>query len=213
MKPPIRLLPSLHVLALALAWGIPALVRAGTDGTAPDPVDQLRQSVEAVLQVLQDPQLDRDTKADRIEALVRERFDFRAMAQRTLAADWRRATPEQRQRFEELFTRLLRNTYVGRIDSYHNEQVEYGRARIDGRFALVDTVVVSGAERIPIQYRMYLRDGRWLVYDVIIEDVSLINTYRSNYRAIIRKEGIEGLLARMAEQAGGKGRQNEAAAD
>jgi phospholipid transport system substrate-binding protein len=164
------------------------------------PTDDVRSAVEAVIALLKDDQLDRDTRRDRMREVIDKRFDFRAMSQRTLATNWKKATDAEQQRFTELFSELIQNSYVSKIESYTNETVEYPGEKLKGRKAVVDTLIITSSAEIPVNYRVYLKDGSWLVYDVIIEGVSLISNYRSSYQEIVKRDGFDGLLAQMEEK-------------
>jgi phospholipid transport system substrate-binding protein len=89
---------------------------------------------------------------------------------------------------------------VSKIESYTNETVEYPGEKQKGRKAVVETLIVTSSAEIPVDYKVYLKDGSWQVYDVIIEGVSLISNYRSSYQEIVRKDGFNGLLAQMEEK-------------
>ncbi|MEZ4598192.1 MAG: ABC transporter substrate-binding protein [Syntrophotaleaceae bacterium] len=167
----------------------------------PGPTEQLRTSVDKIVEILRDKSLSQDAILSQVADLVRDKFDFRAMSQRTLGVHWKDATAKQQDRFVDLFSQLLEDTYRGRIRSYTygDEYVKYIGERVrDGR-AEVDTIIVANRE-IPVSYRMRLKDGKWLVYDVIIEEVSLISNYRNSYAQIIRSEGFDTLLSRMEDK-------------
>jgi phospholipid transport system substrate-binding protein len=161
------------------------------------PIDVVRTSVDAVLAILDDEQLNYDDKRTQIRVIVKERFDFRAMSQRTLATNWNKTTDEEKEKFVDLFSQLIENSYVGKIDSYTNERVDYPGEKISGRKAVVETLIITSSADIPVDYRLYQKGDQWLVYDVIIEGVSLISNYRSSYQEIMKKEGFDGLLAKM----------------
>jgi phospholipid transport system substrate-binding protein len=163
-------------------------------------LDAVRTSVEAILETITNEQLDETARREQMRAAIEDRFDFRAMSQRTLATNWKKATDEEKQQFVELFSRLIENSYVGKIESYTNEKVEFPGARVKGKKAIVDTLIITASADIPVNYKLYLKGDEWLVYDVIIEGVSLINNYRSSYQEIVKKEGITGLLAKMQDK-------------
>jgi len=119
------------------------------------------------------------------------------MAQRTLATNWRKASPAQRDAFVDRFTKLLEETYLARIDTYHDETVLYDAERIQRDRALVKTHIHTASVDIPIDYRLHQVEGQWRVYDVVIEAVSLIRNYRTTFREIAHKRGIDGLLKEM----------------
>jgi len=186
------------LVALLLTAGLIGPAHADNLG----PLAQVRTTVDAILAILRAPDPDSTTKRGHITQLIAERFDFDLMAQQTLATNWRHATTEDRKRFVELFTRLLQATYLGRIEAYTNEKVEYRGEKIRDSQAMVKTVIIDGNTEIPVDYKLREKQdgGSWRVYDVVIEKVSLIATYRSDYRAIVNKDGMTGLLTQIEEK-------------
>ena len=162
--------------------------------------DSVRMSVESIIGILKDAGLDQSAKREKIRAAIAERFDFRAMSQRTLATNWRKASKKEQQQFVELFTKLIQNTYIGRVEAYTNEEVRYPDEKVTGNRAVVDTLIVTSSKEIPVTYKLYLKDDRWLVYDVYIEGVSLISNYRNSYQEIVKRDGFAGLLSQMEEK-------------
>ena len=166
----------------------------------PSPREQVKQTVDQVLEVLRNKTLTGQPRRDTLSRLIRARFDFTIMSQRTLGKFWKEATPQEQARFVTLFSDLLEANYIGRIEAYSDETVNYLGERVDGDLAEVDTSIHSGNIDIPTSYRLVLKNGQWFVYDVIIEDVSLIKNYRNSYGEIVRKEGYAGLFVRMEEK-------------
>ena len=162
--------------------------------------DSVRMSVDSIIGILKDAGLDQSAKREKIRAAIAERFDFRAMSQRTLATNWRKASKKEQQQFVELFTELIQNTYIGRVEAYTNEEVQYPGEKVTGNRAVVDTLIVTSSKEIPVTYKLYLKDNRWLVYDVYIEGVSLISNYRNSYHEIVKRDGFAGLLSQMEEK-------------
>jgi phospholipid transport system substrate-binding protein len=156
--------------------------------------------VDAIIGILKDASLDKPVKREKIRAVIAERFDFRAMSQSTLATNWKKASQEQQQQFVTLFGELIQNTYIGRVEAYTNERIKYPGEKITNNRAVVDTLILTANAEIPVTYKLYLKQARWLVYDVNIEGVSLISNYRNSYQEIVRKEGFNGLLAKMEEK-------------
>jgi len=199
-------------------WRLVAtLVAVATLGAvATSPMAAIRATVDQVIATLKEPDLDHATRRARVVAAVRDRFDFRTMAQRTLATYWRKASAAQRDAFVDRFTKLLEETYLARIDTYHNETVLYDAERIQRDRALVKTHIHTASVDIPIDYRLHQVDGEWRVYDVVIEAVSLVRNYRTTFREIAHKRGIDGLLTEMdakiqeLHEAGAKGAKEEA---
>jgi phospholipid transport system substrate-binding protein len=167
---------------------------------ADNATESVRMSVDAIIGILKDAGLDKPAKRDKIRVVIAERFDFRAMSQRTLATNWKKASKEEQQHFIGLFAELIQNTYIGRVEAYTNETVKYSAEKITDDRAVVDTLILTSSAEIPVSYKLYLKDGRWLVYDVNIEGVSLISNYRTSYQEIVMKEGFSGLLAKMEEK-------------
>ncbi|HXF74694.1 MAG TPA: ABC transporter substrate-binding protein [Methylomirabilota bacterium] len=186
------------VLVAAVWWHQPAI--AGV------PTDQVRGTIDRVLAILQDPKLKAaDKLKERRELLskvIAARFDFAEMARRSLGAQWRRLTPAQQREFVALFTDLLSDAYVADIESYKGEKVIYARETQEDRYAAVSTLLKSpeGAE-YTIEYRLHLVDKEWKVYDVVIENVSIVNNYRSQFARVINKSSYEGLLRALREKA------------
>ena len=166
----------------------------------PSPRDQVKQTVDQVLEVLRNKSLTGQPRRETLSRLIRARFDFTIMSQRTLGKFWKEASPPEQARFVALFSDLLEANYVGRIEAYSGETVNYRGERVDGDLAEVDTSIHSGNINIPTSYRLVLKNGQWFVYDVIIEDVSLIKNYRNSYGEIVRREGYAALFARMEEK-------------
>lgn len=166
----------------------------------PTPTEQVRKTVDEVLVVLRNKALSGQPRRDALSRLIRARFDFAIMSQRTLGKYWKDANPQEQARFIALYSDLLEASYIGRIEAYAGETVNYLAERIDGDMAEVDTLIHSGNVDIPISYRLVLEKDQWFVYDVVIEEVSMIRNYRNSYGEIVRKEGYKGLFARMEEK-------------
>ena len=174
---------------------------AGSAHAETGPMAQVQDTIDHVVALLRDKNLQTQDRRDQIRKLINERFYFKAMSQRTLSRNWRKATPEQQDRFTDLFAKLLEKTYMGRIEAYTDEKVEYIREKMEtDTRAMVYTQILAKSGNIPINYRVAKKGDQWLVYDVIIEEVSLISNYRTSYEEIIKKDGIEGLLSQMAQK-------------
>lgn len=161
----------------------------------------VQDTVDQVLTLLTDTSLSEQDRKDRIYGIVGEQINFSGMSRRILAINWKKANEQQKQAFEDLFRLILLNTYWDRISGYNNEKVEFITGMIEGnRFATVDTVIISEKIEIPITYRMELVDGKWLAYDFLIESLSLVTSYRTEYRNIVKTRGMDGLLEHMQEK-------------
>jgi phospholipid transport system substrate-binding protein len=187
------------IVAVTLTLVLPLSVFGGV------PTDQVRGTVDRVLAILQDPNLKAKNKLverrELLRSVISARFDFAEMARRSLGAEWRRLTPSQQQQFVEIFTDLLRDAYVENIESYKGEKVNYTREVQEEQFAVVQTILRSpeGSE-YSIEYRLHLVNKEWKVYDVVIENVSIVNNYRSQFARVINKSSFEGLIRAMKEK-------------
>ena len=166
------------------------------------PTEQLKTSIDAVIKILRDEGLKRPEKAkERRELLlktIKERFDFEEMSKRTLATPWAKRTPQEKKEFTDIFTNLLQNSYMTRIEEYTDEEVEYSGEKIDDGFAVVKTTLrAKDKEGIPIDYKLIKEGDRWSVYDVVIEGVSLVNNYRSQFNRIISADSYPELVKKM----------------
>jgi len=184
-------------LFLILAAGI-TLTVANIAAADASPTATVRGSVDSILTLLQDKELDQATRRKEMRKVINGRFDFRAMSQRTLATNWKKASKEQQQEFVQLFSQLIENTYIGRVEAYTDEKVDYPGEKVKGKKAVVETLILTATADIPINYKVYQKkNGEWWVYDVIIEGISLISNYRSSYQEIVKKEGFDGLIVKM----------------
>ena len=161
------------------------------------PSDQTRSTIEKVLAVLKDPAA-KSNRLDRIRQVINPSFDFAEMAKRSLGTHWQRRTPAEQQEFVKLFTDLVETSYAGTIESYNGEKVAIGTEKLDKDFAEVNTkIVTKQGEEFSIDYKLHQVDGSWKIYDAVIENVSLINNYRSQFNRVIGKSSYEELVTMM----------------
>ena len=183
------------VLAGLVVWA-PAPARAGA------PTDQLKASVEQIIKVLEDPALRADARSQERRAAIRKEaegvFDFTETAKRALGRHWQGLAEKDRQEFTSLFTDLIERAYISKIERYSGERIAYAGEAMDGGLATVRTrfVTKQGTE-VPVDYRMQQRGDRWLVYDVSVEGVSLINNYRTQFDKIIQTSSYAELVRKM----------------
>ena len=161
--------------------------------------DQLKVTIDNVLEILRDQSLKgdekREEKKESLRRVIHERFSFEKMSQLSLARHWKKRSDEEKKVFIEMFGQLLEETYVSKIDDYTNEEVVYVKEFVRGKKAQVYTKIIKDTVEIPIDYRMYkTEDGKWMVYDLVIEGVSLVGNYRSQFDQILRKEPYEKLV-------------------
>jgi phospholipid transport system substrate-binding protein len=189
-------------VALVLALGFALSLVAAGDAAAGAPTDQLKAQIDRVLKVLDDPELKKDGRIRERRTAVRkianDIFDFGETARRSLARHWQGRTPAERDEFVQLFSDLLERSYISKVELYGGEKIQYLGDAIEGEQAKVQTKLLtkSGSE-IPIEYRMHRKGDRWLVYDVIIEGVSLVANYRTQFNKIIQTDSYQALIKKM----------------
>jgi phospholipid transport system substrate-binding protein len=177
--------------------------------TAGEPTDLVRQTTDQVLKILEDPTLQGPAKQaerqERLHKIADQTFDWQAMAQRALAVHWRGRTPQQQQEFVGLFKDLVERTYMNRLETATQEKqdIQYVGEQVDGSRAAVKTnVVTKRNQQVPIEYRLQKADGRWKIYDVLVEGISLVNNYRSQFNQIISSSSYEALVQKMKSRQG-----------
>jgi phospholipid transport system substrate-binding protein len=186
-------------LAGALAILLMSLMIFPFSASAQPPLETIQTQVNKVLEVLRDPALKaesaKETKEEKVWTLIDGVFDYTELSKRTLAQHWRTFTPEQQKEFTQLFGKLLGTVYMDRIMAYTNEKVVFAKAtNLSEDTTEVQSEVVTATKSIPIHYRMISRDGSWKVFDVVVEGISLVQNYRSQFRDILSKQSPQDLL-------------------
>ncbi len=186
-------------LILCLSQPVPAL--AGL------PLETVKGHTNTVLDVLRDPSLKaesaKNARKDKIRAISEKMFDFAELSKRTLANNWKRLSPEQQSEFISLYTSLLEDAYAGKIMSYTDEKIVFNKeVALSENTVEVQSTVLRKTAEIPIYYRMLMKNGIWKVYDVIIEGVSLINNYRTQFREILSNNPPDSLLETLRKKIG-----------
>lgn len=190
---------TLRWLAVGVCIVSPAVLRAGV------PTDQVRSTIDEVLKILNNPNLSsqaaKEERRSRLRQVIYPRFDFAEMARRSLGPTWRRISPAEQQEFLRLFTELLAESYVNNIESYNGEKILYGRETQEQEYAEVNTkLITKRGEEIPVDYKLHKVDGDWKVYDVVIENISLVNNYRAQFARLLTKSSFAELLDRIREK-------------
>jgi phospholipid transport system substrate-binding protein len=191
-----------------MAW---MLVASAVAAPAASPRDIVQSAVNRVVVALQktdgeaDPtpaqRLAREQRRLDIRRVAADLFDFDEISRRALSRHWTARSSEEQAEFVRLFTDLLERTYIGRIESYSGEKIMYLGEVVDGPFATVRSKVVTRRRtETPLDYKLHLRDGRWKVYDVLIDHVSFVATYRSEFGRILQKESYSALVERLRKQ-------------
>jgi len=181
-------------------------------GWAATAQEQLKSAIDRVVSTLDSPAMKGEGKAAERRAAVRqianEIFDFGEIARRSLGRYWQPLTDAQRTEFVGLFGDLLERSYISKIELYGGEKIVYSGERMDGDLAIVSTkILTKNGTEVPIDYRLFRRGDRWLVYDVNIEGISLVSNYRTQFNKIIQSNGYNTLVDRM------KAKQTEAFED
>jgi len=184
------------LLATCLLTLSPAALRAGV------PTEQVRQTADQVLSVLQDSRLKSADKQkerrEQIRQIIGSRFDFGQMAKRSLGSNWQKGNNDEQRQFVQLFTELLEKSYSDQIESYDGEKIVYGRENINQDQADVDTkIVTKKGEQISVNYKLRSAGNDWKVYDVVIENISLVNNFRSQFNRVLANASFAELLKKL----------------
>ena len=171
---------------------------------AEQPIEQVKKTVDRVTEILQEPGANANTrKAERRMAIRRTlmpRFDFAEMAKRSLGNNWKNLDGKQTE-FVSVFTDFIERSYMSALESYKGEKIIYLRERVDQNFAEVDTQIVPAkGEPFSVNYRLRLVEGDWKVYDVVIENISLVNNFRSQFNRILASASFDELLKKLREK-------------
>lgn len=191
---------SLFMVAVSL------LVYSSRSANAGEPTEAIRDAVNQGVEILKNAKLDnqkqRTQVIDRLRQIVYPLFDFNEMAMRSLGPNWRRLNPQQRSEFVSIFTALLEKTYANQIDLYNGQQVVYTGESIDGDYAQVASRIVDkNGQTYSVVYRLHKVDGKWRIYDLVAENISLVNNYRAQFDRVIAKSSFEELLKTMKQRA------------
>jgi phospholipid transport system substrate-binding protein len=143
----------------------------------------------------------KNERRDKLKELIYQRFDFTEMAKRSLGSEWPRRSPEEQKEFVKLFTDLLERAYLDQLESYSGEKIQYLKEREDDNYAQVETKIIDKkGQEFSVNYRLHNRNGDWKVYDVVIEEISLVNNYRAQFKRALAKSPYENLVNRMKEK-------------
>ena len=171
------------------------------------PLDMLKIHIDKVLEVLRDPALkgesERKVKKERIRAISEEMFDFTELSKRSLAQNWDKFNPDQQKEFIRLYKSLLEETYSEKVASYTDEKIVIKKdVNLSEKTVEVQTTVITKTSEVPIYYRLIEKNGDWKVYDVVIEGVSLVSNYRTQFREILASKTPEALLEVLRNKVG-----------
>ena len=166
------------------------------------PMDTAKAGVNKVLAAAGDKTLtDIDVKKEKLRAAIAEFFDFYVLSRLTLGRNWKKFKPDQQKEFVDLYQSILENVYMDRILAYTDEKVVFSKEIMHSKKkAEVQTKIITKTTEIPINYRMVLRNGEWKVYDVVIEGISMVKNYRSQFNDMLGKNSPDGLIKSLREK-------------
>jgi phospholipid transport system substrate-binding protein len=200
MKISARNIRRIVVLALA-GFGTATTLLAG------EPLEVIKVSADRAIHILKDPQLQakekRKERIERLKEIANPLFDFEEMARRSLGPHWRRRSPQEQKEFVKLFRDFVEKTYSNNVDLYAGQQIIMGKEIIDNDYAQVDCSFVNPkGEEFSVVFRLRRTEGKWKVYDAVVENISIVNNYRSQFDRVISKSSFEELIRLLKEKAG-----------
>jgi phospholipid transport system substrate-binding protein len=181
-------------LLAAFFWAFPAVA-------AESPTAQVREKVDKVMKILNDPALkgNKEKRRQMVTNIVEDMIDWQEVGRRALAQHWRKRSPQEKDEFLNLFRDLLKRTYSEKLDIYAGEQIIYVSEIVEGNKAVVKTKVINKKkeQEYSVDYRLIQKGEKWLGYDVIIEGISAVNNYRVQFNEVITGSSYESLVKRM----------------
>jgi len=187
----------IFIVLLVLSWAVPAW--AGV------PTETVKETADKIIAIVSDPALKDPAKEkerrEQIRKAVDEMCDWQEMSRRSLGRHWAQRSEQEKKEFVQLFGKLLERTYIDKVEGYSGEKVNYTGERIDGDYAEVDVKIVTKKNtEIPVVYKLRSKDQKWWAYDMVIEGVSLVNNYRTQFSDILAKSSFEGLMKKLREK-------------
>ena len=163
---------------------------------------ELKQTIDKVIKIVSDPDLKKTPKLrrEKLRQTIGIRFNYNQMVRRSLARNYKNRTNKEREEFTGLFKSLLENSYASKIENYQDETINYVDEKVKGKYALVKTEIVRKNGTIDVDYKLINENGKWTVYDFVIEEVSLIRNYRSQFSKIIKTESYGALVAKLTKK-------------
>lgn len=165
--------------------------------------DDVKRTVDDIIKIVSDKEMKKAASEQKRRAAIKKAlshiFDHQEMAKRSLGKHWNQRTPNERKQFVDLFASLLENSYAGKIESYNNEKVVYLKETVDDSYAEVKSKIINQKQdEFTVDYRLYkAANGKWMVYDVVIEGVSLVSNYRTQFNKIIAANGYPELVKKL----------------
>jgi len=170
---------------------------AGTEITL-----ELKKTIDKVITIVSDPEMKKNPslRREKLRETIGVRFNYRQMVMRSLAKNYKERSDEERKEFTALFKKLLENSYASKIENYQDETIKYVKEQVKGKYALVNTEIIRKDGTINVDYKLINEDGKWTVYDFVIEEVSLIRNYRSQFSKIIKTESYDALVSKLSKK-------------
>ena len=193
-----KIIPRNPWLVIGISFAL--ILGAGKAVQASSITDGLKATIDQVISVVTDPQYqdDRQTRRAKMKGIIFPKFNFLEMGKRSLGSKrWKERSPEERKIFIDLFGKLLENYYANKLESYHDEKINYVDEIVKGKYAMVKTEVIRKNGTVNVDYKLIRGGGEWRVYDIVVEGVSMIKNYRSQFARIIHQDSFDTLMEKL----------------
>ncbi|MZG31077.1 MAG: ABC transporter substrate-binding protein [Nitrospinae bacterium] len=188
-------------------WGcflvaVSLLLGTGQVVVASEITDDVKGTIDKVLEIVSDENLKKDPvlRRKKLREVIGLRFNYKQMVMRSLAKNYKNRSDKEREEFTGLFKKLLENSYASKIENYQDETINYVGEKVKGKYAMVQTQIVRKDGVIDVDYKLIKDNGQWLVYDFVIEGVSLIRNYKSQFSKIISTESYASLVSKLSKK-------------
>ena len=196
-----------NLYTLTLILGLGTLLAVGTEQTrlwAAAPGEQVKATIDQVMEILKDPKFQgtgkKSERREKLRQVVLPRFDFAEMAKRALGNNWNRY-PDKQQEFVTTFKQLLEETYADQIEAAAGDKIVYLNERAEKDYAEVNTKVISAkGEETPMTYKLHPVDSDWKVFDIVVENISIVNNYRAQFSRVLSNASLDELIKRMKDK-------------
>ncbi|MCH8932800.1 MAG: ABC transporter substrate-binding protein [Nitrospinae bacterium] len=193
-----KIIPRNPWLVIGISFAL--ILGAGKAVQASGITDGLKATIDQVISVVTDPQYqdDRQTRRAKMKGIIFPKFNFLEMGKRSLGSKrWKERSPEERKIFIDVFGKLLENSYANKLESYHDEKINYVDEIVKGKYAMVKTEVIRKNGTVNVDYKLIRGGGEWRVYDIVVEGVSMIKNYRSQFARIIHQDSFDTLMEKL----------------
>ena len=193
-----KIIPRNPWLVIGISFAL--ILSAGKAVQASSITDGLKATIDQVISVVTDPQYqnDRQTRRAKMKGIIFPKFNFLEMGKRSLGSKrWKERSPEERKIFIDVFGKLLENSYANKLESYHDEKINYVDEIVKGKYAMVKTEVIRKNGTVNVDYKLIRGGGEWRVYDIVVEGVSMIKNYRSQFARIIHQDSFDTLMEKL----------------